>query len=95
MFSWSDSKEVSLWNGFTRAPELTLKRLCQLAAIDGGRTPKTKTLTGAMSVSGRNILGLLAQSEPFDHVTVLVRVRALQVIEQLATLADHLEQPAA
>jgi hypothetical protein len=79
----------------TRAPEPTPERLCQLAAMDGGRTPKTKTLTVAMSVSGRNIFGLLAQSEPFDHVAVLVRVRALQVIEQLATLADHFQQPAA
>ena len=65
------------------------------AAAEGGRTPKTKTLTASVSVFGRNILGLLAQSEPFDHVAVLVRVRALQVIEQLATLADHFQQPAA
>src|SRR5687767_12510906 len=38
--------------------------------------------------------GLLAQAEALDHAAVLVRVRALQVIEQLAALADQLEQPA-
>src|SRR5687768_1407291 len=38
--------------------------------------------------------GLLAQAEALDHAAVLVRVRALQVIEQLATLAYHLEKPA-
>ena len=48
-----------------------------------------------MSVSGRNIRGLLTQSEPLNHVAILIRIRALQVVEQLATLADHLEQASA
>ena len=38
---------------------------------------------------------LLAQSEPLDQRAVFVRVFALQIIEKLATLADHLQQAAA
>jgi len=37
---------------------------------------------------------LLAQTEPLDQRTVLVGVRALEVIEQLSALADQHEQPA-
>src|SRR4051812_21358908 len=48
-----------------------------------------------MSVSGRIIGKLLAQSEAFDDVAILVRVSALQVVEQLAALANHLEQATA
>src|SRR5688572_13841946 len=39
-------------------------------------------------------MGLLAQSKALDHRAILVRVFALQVIEELAALADHLEQAA-
>src|SRR5688500_568630 len=37
---------------------------------------------------------LLAQSEPFDQRSVRVRVRPLEVIQQLATAAHHTEQTA-
>src|SRR5574338_64260 len=35
---------------------------------------------------------LLAQAEPFDQGTVAVGVLALQIIQQLAALANHLKQ---
>src|SRR5262245_7582273 len=38
---------------------------------------------------------LFAEAQPLDEVAVLVRVLALQVIEQLAALAHQLEEPAA
>ena len=88
---------MSLWNWFVARPVARLGRQAPRRAANGEeeRTPKTKTLTISMSVSGRSIWELLAQSEPLDHGAVLVRVRGLQVVEQLAALADHLQQPAA
>src|SRR5215210_4227033 len=38
---------------------------------------------------------LLAKPEPFNESLVLVRVRALEVIEKLATPADHAKQATA
>ena len=39
--------------------------------------------------------GLLSNSESLDDFAVAIGVLALQVVEQTATLADQLEQPAA
>src|SRR5712672_148556 len=39
-------------------------------------------------------MDLLAKSEALDQAAVLVRVLALQIIEQFAALADHLQEPA-
>src|SRR5687768_8143664 len=39
--------------------------------------------------------GLFAQTQPLDQVAVLVRVLALQIVEQLAALAHQLQEPAA
>ena len=36
---------------------------------------------------------LLSEAEPLNHLAVLVGVSALQVVKQLATLADHFQQP--
>src|SRR5688500_8540113 len=47
---------------------------------------------GGAAACGTRLRG---ETQPLDQVAVLVRVLALQIVEQLAALAHHHEEPAA
>src|SRR5919108_3047714 len=59
--------------------------------LENKKRPPSRWALGTAAFGKR----LFAQAQPLDQVAVLVRVLALQVIEQLAPLAHQLEQPAA
>ena len=58
-------------------------------AVTFGRITKSR----AVGAASRGVL--LPDAKSIDHVVVAMDITALQIIEQAAPLADHLEQPAA